>query len=74
MTQIARFNPFRGLGRFEPFGREIEDLFKGFFLAPVPFNQISAGPIRIDVTEDDKSLSWTVGPLSNKGEKIGGVA
>jgi|GEM_PF-72790 len=51
----ALFNPFRELGRFEPFGREMEDLFKGFFVAPVPFNQISAGRIPIDVTEDDKS-------------------
>src|SRR5208282_3875419 len=55
MTDIARFNTFGGLGRFEPLGREMEDLFKGFFLAPVPFHQISAGRIPIDVTEDDKS-------------------
>ncbi len=33
----------------------MEDLFKGFFLAPFPFNQISAGRIPMDVTENDKS-------------------
>jgi HSP20 family protein len=55
MTEIASFKPFRGLGRFEPFGREMDDLCKGFFLATVPFNQICAGRIPIDMTEDDKS-------------------
>jgi HSP20 family protein len=55
MADITRFNPFRGLGRLEPFGREMEDMFKGFFLTPVPFNQISAGQIPVDVTEDEKS-------------------
>ena len=55
MADIARFNPFRGLARLDPIGREMEDLFKGFFLAPVPFQQMSGGQIPIDVTEDDKA-------------------
>ncbi len=55
MADIARFNPFRGLARLDPFGREMEDMFKGFFLAPVPFNQLSTAQIPIDVTEDEKN-------------------
>jgi len=55
MADLARFNPFRSLSRFDPLGREIEDLFKGFFLTPVPFQQMSGGQIPIDVTEDEKS-------------------
>jgi len=55
MAELARFNPFRGLARFDPFGREMEDLFKGFFLAPVPLQQMAGGQIPIDVTEDDKA-------------------
>jgi len=55
MADLARFNPFRGLSRFDPLGREMEDLFKGFFLTPVPFQQVSSGQIPIDVTEDDKA-------------------
>jgi HSP20 family protein len=55
MADITRFNPFRGLTRLDPFGREIDDLFKGFFLTPVPLNQASGGQIPIDITEDDKS-------------------
>jgi HSP20 family protein len=55
MADITRFNPFRGLARFDPFGRDMDDLFKGFFLTPIPFTQMSAGQIPIDVTEDEKS-------------------
>jgi len=55
MADITRFNPFRGLTRFDPLGREMEDLFKGFFLTPVPFQQAAAGNIPIDVTEDEKN-------------------
>lgn len=55
MTNITRFRPFRGLTRFDPFGHELEDLFKGFFLTPISLDSPSAGSIPIDVTEDDKS-------------------
>lgn len=52
---ITRFNPFRNLARFDPFGREMEDMLKGFYLTPFSFNQLSAGQIPIDITEDDTS-------------------
>lgn len=55
MTNITRFSPFRGLTRFDPFGRDLEDMFKGFFLTPIPSGQPTAGQIPIDLTEDDKS-------------------
>jgi len=55
MADLVRFNPFRGLSRLDPFGREIEDLFKGFFLTPVPFPQMGGSQIPVDVTEDEKS-------------------
>ncbi len=55
MADVVRFNPFRGLSRLEPLGREFEDLFKGFFLTPVPFQQMAGGQIPVDVTEDEKS-------------------
>ena len=55
MADITRFNPFRGLARLDPLGREMDDLFKGFFLTPMPFGQVQGGQIPIDVTEDEKS-------------------
>ena len=55
MADITRFNPFRSLNRLEPLGRDMEDLFKGFFLTPVPFNQMTTNQFPIDVTEDDKT-------------------
>jgi len=57
MADLARFNPFRGLSRVDPLGREMEDLFKGFFLTPVPLQQMSSGQIPIDVTEDEKTYT-----------------
>lgn len=56
MTDLTRFNPFRGLSRVDPFGRDLDDVFKGFFLAPMPFSQFSQGQFPIDVTEDDKNF------------------
>ncbi|SPE22225.1 Heat shock protein Hsp20 [Burkholderiales bacterium] len=55
MADITRFNPFRGLARFDPLGRDMEDLFKGFFLTPMPLQQTGSGQIPIDVTEDEKT-------------------
>jgi HSP20 family protein len=55
MADITRFNPFGGLTRLDPFGRDLEDLFKGFFLTPIPFNQAAGSQIPVDITEDDKS-------------------
>lgn len=56
MNDLTRFNPLRGLSRFDPFGREFDELFKGFFLTPVPFAQASSGTIPIDVSEDEQSF------------------
>lgn len=55
MSDLTRFNPFRGLARVDPFGRDLDDMFKGFFLAPMPFNQPASGQFPIDVTEDEKN-------------------
>lgn len=55
MADITRFNPFRSLTRLDPFGRDIDDLFKGFFLTPMPLNQMTTSQFPLDVSEDDKS-------------------
>lgn len=55
MSELALFNPLRRLARTEPFGRDIDELFKGFFLTPMPFGSSTAGQFPIDVTEDDKT-------------------
>lgn len=56
MNDLTRFKPFRGLTLVDPFGREFDDMFKGFFLTPMPLNQLSAGQFPIDVSEDDKNF------------------
>lgn len=56
MAGLTRFNSLRGLARFDPLGREREDLFQGFLLTPLPLQQMSNGQIPIDVTEDEKKL------------------
>jgi HSP20 family protein len=55
MADITRFSPFRSLARFDPFTRDFDDLFKGFFMAPVSMGQTTVGQIPIDLTEDDKA-------------------
>lgn len=59
MFDIARFNPLRGVSRFDPFSRDIfkdtDELFKGFYLAPISLNQMAGGQFPVDVSEDDKS-------------------
>lgn len=55
MADITRFRPFHALTHFDPFGREFDDLFKGFFVTPIPMGKLSGGQIPIDITEDDKS-------------------
>ena len=55
MADLARFNPFRGLARLDPLGREMDELFKGFFVTPFPLGEASTGRLPIDVTEDEKS-------------------
>jgi len=51
MSAITRFNPFRKLGRFDPFGSEMDGGFKVFLFAPMSFNQASARLMSVDVTE-----------------------
>lgn len=55
MGEIARFNPFRGLARLSPFSREMDEMFKGFFLTPMSFDNTSEVQIPIDIAEDEKS-------------------
>lgn len=57
MANLTRFNPFRGITRVDPFGRELDDIFKGFFLTPMPLNELSTGQFPIDVSEDDKNYT-----------------
>lgn len=57
MTDLTRFNPLRGLARFDPFGRDMEDLFKGFFLTPLGVNPLVGGQIPVDVTENDQAYT-----------------
>lgn len=56
MADITRYNPFRGLSRLDPFGRDMDDFFKGFFLAPISLDKMPEAQIPIDITEDDKSF------------------
>ncbi|MHB1230906.1 MAG: Hsp20/alpha crystallin family protein [Halothiobacillus sp.] len=53
MKDITVFNPLRGLARFDPLSREMDDLFQGFFMKPIAFNQASVTQFPIDVTEND---------------------
>lgn len=54
MADITRYNPFRGLSRLDPFGRDMDDFFKGFFLTPISLDKMPDAQIPIDITEDDK--------------------
>ena len=54
MADITRYTPFRGLSRLDPFGRDMDDFFKGFFLTPVSLDKMPDAQIPIDITEDDK--------------------
>lgn len=53
MADITRYNPFRGLSRLDPFGREMDDFFKGFFLTPISLDKMPDAQIPIDITEDE---------------------
>ncbi len=54
MADITRYSPFRGLSRLDPFGRDMDDFFKGFFLTPISLDKMPDAQIPIDITEDDK--------------------
>ena len=54
MTDIARFNPLKGLNRIDPLARDMDELFQGFFMKPFSWNQMTTpNPFPIDVTEND---------------------
>ena len=55
MANITRFNPFRRLAHADPFGHEMDDLFKGFFMTPFNFDKLPGGQIPLDISEDDTS-------------------
>ena len=41
--------------RYDPFDDVFGDLLKGFFVRPVSFEGPSQSPLKVDVTEDDKT-------------------
>ena len=53
MTLPIHWNPFRQLGRFEPFG-DIEDLVRGFASSSLSREYQRAMDMRLDVNEDDR--------------------
>ena len=53
MSELALLNPLRRLARSDPFTRDIDDFFKGFFLTPMALNSQAPGQFPVDVTEDD---------------------
>lgn len=55
MADIARFTPFRNLSRLDPFGRDLDELFKGSFMTPMPAAALAGAQFPIDITEDDKA-------------------
>jgi HSP20 family protein len=56
MANLARWNPFRELTRFDPF-TDVEDFFKEFGMRPA-WRGIEVEPqIRLDVSEDDQTYT-----------------
>ncbi len=53
MTLPTRWNPFRQLGRFEPFA-DIEDLMRGFASSNLSREYQRTLDMRLDVNEDDQ--------------------
>lgn len=53
MTLPIRWNPFRQLGRFEPFA-DIEDLMRGFASSNLSREYQRTLDMRLDVNEDDQ--------------------
>lgn len=57
MSDLALLNPLRRLVRSDPFTRDMDDFFKGFFLTPMSVNAPAVGQFPVDVTEDDAQYS-----------------
>lgn len=55
MANITRYDPL-SLARMDPFS-DIEDMFKGFFVRPVLFEDQPQMEIRIDLKEDDNAYT-----------------
>lgn len=53
MSDLALLNPLRRLARTDPFARDMDDFFKGFFMTPMAVNSSAAGQFPVDVSEDD---------------------
>lgn len=53
MSDLALLNPLRRLVRNDPFTRDVDDFFKGFFMTPMSLNSQAASQFPVDVTEDD---------------------
>ena len=51
MANLTRYDPFN-LARLDPFG-ELDDLFKGFFVRPVMFEDKPQMQIKMDLKEKD---------------------
>jgi len=54
MTNLTRYEPFRDIARFDPFGN-LDDLLKGFMVRPV-LRELEP-EIKMDVAEDDKAYT-----------------
>ncbi len=54
MANLTRYDPFKELTRFNPFG-DFDDWFKGFRLRPALRDMDIEPQIRIDVSEDDQA-------------------
>jgi HSP20 family protein len=54
MANIAHYNPFKEITRFDPF-HDIDDVLKGFMVRPV-LRDIEP-EIKMDVSEDDKTYT-----------------
>jgi HSP20 family protein len=55
MADIIRKDPF-SLSRMDPFA-DLDDLFKGFFVRPMAFENQPQMQIKVDVREDDKAYT-----------------
>lgn len=54
MANLTPFNPFRELGRIDPFS-DMGDWFKGFTLRPVMRDFDAEPQMKLEVSEDDKN-------------------
>ncbi|MDE3010919.1 MAG: Hsp20/alpha crystallin family protein [Pseudomonadota bacterium] len=57
MSALTRFGPFRVPARFDPFTRDLDDLFKGMFAGNGALAEGMAGHIPVNVTEDEKAYT-----------------